>query len=318
MTEFRVAAAQFPIDLLRSYGAWEAKLSRWVSEAAVKGAQLLVFPEYAAMELAGTDPAAAADLQSSLGNVMALGEQIDELHRQLAIHYGVTILGGSRPCRDGRGMIVNRARLFCPDGSSGHQDKIVMTRFEREIWGIAGGEAIHVIDTPLGRVGISICYDAEFPLIARAQSEAGARIILVPSATDSMQGYWRVRIGAQARALENQCYAVQAPTVGEAPWLPSLDDNHGAAGIYGPPDGITPDNGVFASGEVNRPQWLFGDIRLDQVDGWRKAGAVLPFRDWPEQHVPVRAIPGPASDACAEAALSGAMDTMLLETGCQF
>lgn len=289
MSDIRIAAAQYPIELLSYYGAWEAKLSRWVSDAAVRGAQLLVFPEYAAMELAGCDGAAAADLQASLEHVMALGERIDELHRQLSIHYGVTILGGSRPCRDDRGLIVNRARLFCPDGRSGHQDKIVMTRFEREIWGIAGGEAISVMETPVGRVGISICYDAEFPLIARAQAEAGARIILVPSATDSMQGYWRVRIGAQARALENQCYVVQAPTVGEAPWLPSLDDNHGAAAVYGPPDGITPDNGVFAAGQMSRPQWLFADVWLAEVDRWRQDGTVLPFRHWPEQQVPVRA-----------------------------
>lgn len=287
MTDFRIAAAQYPIELLPTYGAWEIKISRWVWEAAEQGAQLLLFPEYAAMELAGGDPDAAADLQAWLHHVMAVGERIDELHRHFAIHYEVTILGGSRPCRDNRGLIVNRARLFCPDGSSGHQDKIVMTRFERETWGIGGGEAIHVIDTPVGRVGITICYDAEFPLIARAQAEAGAQIILVPSATDSMQGFWRVRIGAQARALENQCYVVQAPTVGEAPWLPSLDENHGSAGIYGPPDGITPDNGVFAFGDLNRPQWLIADVRLDQVELWRRDGTVLPFRHWPEQRVPL-------------------------------
>lgn len=288
MTHVHVAAAQYPIELLPSYGAWEAKLSRWVSDAAIRGAQLLIFPEYAAMELAGSDLASAADLQASLDHVMAQGEAIDELHRQLAIHYGVTILGGSRPCRDDRDMIVNRARLFCPDGHSGYQDKIVMTRFEREIWGITGGQVIQVTDAPVGRLGISICYDAEFPLIARAQAEAGAQIILVPSATDSLQGYWRVRIGAQARALENQLYVVQAPTVGEAPWLPSLDDNRGAAGIYGPPDGITPDNGVFAEGVMDRPQWLVADIDLGQIDKWRETGAVLPFRHWPEQQVPVR------------------------------
>lgn len=288
MEDIRVAAAQYPVEQLPSFDAWEAKLGRWVSDAVLEGAQLLVFPEYAAMELAGCVPEAAGDLQASLELVMSLGGRIDEAHRQLAVHHGVTILAGSRPCRDGRGLIVNRARLFCPDGRSAHQDKIVMTRFERETWGISGGESIAVADTPFGRVGISICYDAEFPLIARAQTEAGAKIILVPSATDNMQGYWRVRLGAQARALENQCYVVQAPTVGMAPWLPSLDENYGAAAIYGPPDGITPDNGVFAIGEASAPQWVFADIRLEEVDLWRRAGAVLPFRHWPEQAVSLR------------------------------
>ncbi|HKY82653.1 MAG TPA: carbon-nitrogen hydrolase family protein [Sphingobium sp.] len=284
----RVAAAQYPIEPVASWSGWEAKLSRWVAEAASRRAQLLVFPEYAAMELAAIDPAAAADLRASLDLVMAHGDRIDELHRQLAVHYGVTILGGSRPCRSAAGAIVNRARLFLPDGRSAFQDKIVMTRFEREIWGVSGGDSVTVIDTPVGRVGISICYDAEFPLIARAQAEAGAQMILVPSATDTMQGYWRVRIGAQARALENQCYAVQAPTVGTAPWLPSLDENFGAAAAYGPPDGIVPDDGVIGIGVANEAQWVFADIRLAEVDAWRRAGTVLPFRHWNEQVVPLR------------------------------
>ena len=283
MNELRIAAAQYPIELLPSYEAWEAKLTRWVAEAAAEGAQFLLFPEYAAMELAGCDPAAALDLQRSLELVMALSERADELHRQLAARHGLVILGGSGPVRDHRGLIVNRARLFCPDGSMGWQDKIVMTRFEREIWGIAGGTQIKALDTPFGPVGISICYDAEFPLIARTQAEAGAKMILVPSATDSMQGYWRVRIGAQARALENQCYAIQAPTIGAAPWLPALDENFGAAAIYGPPDGEMPDDGVLAIGQANGPQWLLADVRLDFVEEWRRSGTVLPFRHWPEQ-----------------------------------
>lgn len=85
-----------------------------------------------------------------------------------------------------------------------------MTRFEREEFGIAPGDGLRVFDTALGRIGILVCYDAEFPLIARAMVEAGAEILLVPASTETERGYWRVRIGAQARALENQCIAVQA------------------------------------------------------------------------------------------------------------
>lgn len=288
MDDVRVAAAQYPIEPLSSYGAWEAKISRWVGEGANEGAHLLVFPEYAGMELAGIDPSRAMDLQASLELVMEFGDKMDELHRQLAIHYDVTILGGSRPYRRSDGVIVNRAHMFMSDGSSAPQDKIVMTRFEREIWGVSGGDTVNVIDTPFGVVGIAICYDSEFPLIARRQAEAGAGLILVPSATDSMQGYWRVRIGAQARALENQCYVIQAVTVGHAPWLPSLDDNHGAAAIYGPPDGITPDNGVFAIGKVDQPQWVYADICQVEVGRWRSEGSVLPFTHWPEQIAEVR------------------------------
>jgi predicted amidohydrolase len=159
-----------------------------------------------------------------------------------------------------------------------------MTRFEREIWGVSGGEELCVFDTSLGRIGIAICFDSEFPLISRAMTEAGAEIILVPSATDSIAGYWRVRIGAQARALENQCYVVHSPTVGDAPWCPSLDENRGAAGVYGPPDLEFPETGVVALGVLDQPQWLFADIDRAKVARVRAEGSVFNHLHWAEQH----------------------------------
>jgi predicted amidohydrolase len=122
-------------------------------------------------------------------------------------------------------------------------------------------------------------------MIARAQASAGAQIILCPSCTDSLQGYWRVRIGAQARALENQIFVVQAPTVGMAPWSPALDENYGAAGMFVPPDGDSPDDGVLALGTAGEGAWVYADADLARVETWRTAGAVRPFAHWPEQYV---------------------------------
>lgn len=283
MTAFTLALAQYPIERLATFEVWQEKLARWVAEAADKGAQLLVFPEYAAMELASLDPASMGDLQGSLRFVAGLLDRIDAHHRDLAMRHGVHILAGSLPCPLPDGRVVNRARLFTPAGNMGHQDKIVMTRFERERWGIAGGDHIRLFDTALGRIGISICYDVEFPLIARAQAEAGAVLILAPSCTDTMQGYWRVRVGAQARALEGQCFVAQAPTVGMAPWSPVLDENHGAAGLFGPPDGDAPDDGVLALGEMGVGQWVYAPVDPARVSHWRQDGAVRPFSHWPEQ-----------------------------------
>jgi len=286
VTCLTIAAAQYPIELLTSFSAWAEKMERWVAEAAQAGADLLVFPEYAAMELAGADAGKAGDLAASLEQVIALGEDYDAVCRDLAMRHKLLLLAGSRPCRDEAGRIVNRAFLHGPQGTCGWQDKIVMTRFEREIWGISGGERVAPVATHLGPVGIAICYDIEFPLIARGLAQAGARIVLVPSATDSMQGYWRVRLGAQARALENQCFTVQAPTQGMAPWLPALDENHGAAGIFCPPDCDAPDDGVVALGQAGEPGWTLASIDLDDVDRWRREGAVRNFDHWQEQHVP--------------------------------
>ncbi len=281
----KIAAAQYPIGKPASFAQWQNKIGQWVTEAAAAGAHLLVFPEYAAMELAAIDPTTSGDLHASLRAVVSMGAAIDAHYTDLARTHGVTILGGTRPHGLEGGGIVNRATLYLPDGQAGHQDKIMMTRFERESWDIKGGDGIRVFRTPLGMIAISTCYDIEFPMIARAQASAGAQIILCPSCTDSLQGYWRVRIGAQARALENQIFVVQAPTVGMAPWSPALDENYGAAGMFVPPDGDSPDDGILALGTEGEGGWIYADADLTRVNRWRTAGSVRPFAHWPEQYI---------------------------------
>jgi predicted amidohydrolase len=281
---FIVAAAQYPIEALADWPAYAAKIERWVAEAAARGAALAVFPEYGAMELASLDPATMGDLAGSLAFVASLVPRIDALHAELARRHDLHLLAASAPVQRADGHYVNRARLFAPSGGLGWQDKQIMTRFEREQWGVSGGsDGLRLFDTALGRIGVVTCYDSEFPLVARALVEGGAELLLVPSCTDSLHGYWRVRLGAQARALEGQCYAVQAPTVGEAPWSPAVDVNHGAAAIYGPPDGEFPADGVVAIGEIDRPQWVFAEIDLERVTRLRADGGVLPVRHWTEQ-----------------------------------
>ena len=290
VSHWRVAAAQYPIEQLADWDGYAAKLARWVAEAAAGGAVLAVFPEYASMELSSLDPATMGDLQGSIAAVSDMLPQVDALHADLAGEHGIWILAGSAPRRLRDGRYVNTARLFAPDGRTGYQDKLMMTRFEREEWGIVGGEVgITVFVTPLGRLAVLICYDSEFPLLARAAVEAGAEVLIVPSCTETMHGYWRVRLGSQARALEGQCYAVHSPTVGDADWSPSVDRNRGAAGVYGPPDRhrgqgfAMPEDGVLALGEESAPQWVFADLDLAKIATLRADGGVLNMRDWAEQ-----------------------------------
>ncbi|WP_408592996.1 carbon-nitrogen hydrolase family protein [Paracoccus marcusii] len=276
----KIAAAAYPIDWFDSFDAYAAKLARWVSDA---DADLLVFPEYGAMELASlSGRAVAGDLEASLHAVAALDPQVRALHADLAARHGCHILGASGPAFDGA-RPVNRAVLYGPDGVIGHQDKQIMTRFEREEWHVTGAPGLRIFDTTLGRIGILICYDSEFPLLGRVLAQAGAQILLVPSCTDTVAGFSRVRIGAMARALESQCVVVQAPTVGPCDWMPALDENRGRAAIYGPPDGFWPETGIIAEGEMDAPGWVRATVDLSRVDVSRRDGAVLPFAHWPEQ-----------------------------------
>lgn len=279
----KIASACYPIDWMEGMGCYGDKLSGWVAEAAGQGAELLVFPEYAAMELAALEGrAVASDLHASMRAVAARMPEVWDLHAQLAAEHGVHILAGSGPVFEAE-TPVNRAMFFTPDGRRQPHDKQIMTRWERDLMGVAPGRPLAVMETALGRIGVLICYDAEFPLLARALVEAGAEILLVPSQTEAEEGFNRVRIGAMARALEGQCITVQSPTQGAAPWSPVLDENRGAAGIYGPPDKGFPATGVIAQGEMDAPGWTIADVDLGAVRAARADGNVLLTRHWGEQ-----------------------------------
>lgn len=283
MRNVTLAAAAYPLDWIEDWAEYEAKTRAWVQQAVLKGADLLVFPEYAAMELAALGGAeVAADLEAALAEVVHHRAAMERHFEGLAIEFGLYILAPSGPVPDA-GTQRNRACLFGPSGLIGHQDKAIMTRFEREDWSIGPGQGLTLFETALGRIGVLICYDSEFPLLARALCEAGAEILLVPSCTDTLAGYTRVRVGAMARALENQCVVVQAPTVGEAAWCPAIDINRGAAAIYGPPDTGWPETGILAESAPDMPGWVVATVDLARVATSRRAGAVLPFAHWPEQ-----------------------------------
>ena len=219
-----------------------------------------------------------ADLRLQLEHLQELVAEYHGVCAQLARRYCVYLLAGSMPERVGD-EFRNRAWMFGPSGEGSWVEKLQLTRFERD-WGMARGDGGVVFDTELGMLGVAICYDSEFPLLVRRLVEQGARAILVPACTDALSGYWRVRIAAQARALENQCYAVQAPTVGSAPWSIALDENRGAAGVYGPPDKGFPESGVVAMGELDTPGWVIADMDLANVEAVRLDGQVLNHRDW--------------------------------------
>ncbi len=277
MTKIRVAAWAYPIERLASWDAWVAKLDAAFAEARGRGARLCVVPEYAAMELTaltgGRDLAAQLDaLQPRLADYHAV-------YAEQARKHELVIVAGSFPEQLASGEVRNRACVHA-GGKTAVIEKQQMTRFEAEHWGIAGGPHQLVLELDGFKLGVALCYDAEFPLIVRRLVAAGAQIIAVPSCTDTLAGYHRVRIACQARALENQCYVVQAPTVGVAPWSVAVDESWGAAGVFAPPDRGLPDDGVIALGELNVPGLVVTDLDLAALARVRADGQVLGHRDW--------------------------------------
>ncbi|MEI7795828.1 MAG: carbon-nitrogen hydrolase family protein [Methylococcaceae bacterium] len=281
----KIATAQYDISFLETWENYQRKSERWVKQAAEQGAKIMMFPEYNTMELASLFPETIySALNDQLTELQTLYDGYVHLFQGLAQQYQCYILAGTFPVSISEGVYHNRAHFFMPNGEFDFQDKIMMTRFENEHWLISAGNELKVFETEYGRIAINICYDSEFPLLARQQVEAGANLILVPSCTDHAAGYFRVKIACQARALENQCYVAQACLVGDALWSPAVDVNYGSAGVYTPVDYGFPDNGILASGEFNVPQWVYADIDLHNCEKIRARGQVFNYRDWSLQH----------------------------------
>lgn len=284
----RLAASQYAIELIETWEAYTAHLSAVVREAKSEGAELLLLPEYSAMTLTGQlPPDIRSDLHRSIEEIQPMIPSWVELCEELARQHQILFQPGSAPVKDPDGKFRNRAWLFGPDGLIGYQDKQIMTRFEREQWTIhAGVEGLKAFNTQIGRLGILICYDNEFPMLGRRLAELGVELVLAPSCTDTLAGAYRVRVGAQARALENQYAVLSSPTAGEAPWSPAVDENRGRAALYVPSDYGMPASGIVAESEsdaVTQSSLLIADIDLAAVARLRTEGQVATRRDWPEQ-----------------------------------
>ena len=257
--------------------ALEARLEEGRAQA-----DLLVLPEYACVELgAALVGGEVTDEQTELAAMVAAAPEILEAMRAAARRMGVWLLPGTLPMRRDDGRIINRAPLITPEGRLAFQDKRAMTRFETERWGVTQGADPNVFDTPWGRIGVSICYDVEFPKHVRVQVQEGAWLVLAPSCTDTLHGFNRVRIGAAARAMENQCYVAITPTVGQAPWSAALDVNRGHAAVFGPVDRGFPEDGVLARGALDADQWVFCRLDPARIAAVREDGQVRNHRDWP-------------------------------------
>lgn len=282
-----LACAQYPIGRFATFADWQENAARWVARAVNDGgAQLLLFPEYGAMEMTSLlPPHLQRDLVGQIAAMQQFHEAFKATYAELAQRHGVAIAAPTLPVTVGA-QFHNRAYIFGPDGKAAWQEKRQMTRFERESWTIAGGPGLTVFEAPFGRFAICICYDIEFPLIARSLSMAGADLILVPSCTDTLAGAHRVTVGARARALENQIYVATAPTVGLADWSPAVDVNTGWASVVAMPDRGFPDDGVIAQGRLNEPGWVYARLDFAALKAAREDTQVFTRRDWDSQDRP--------------------------------
>ncbi len=282
----RVAVAKWRIGEPRTFGEFAQRVRQGVQAAADAGAAVIVLPEYLSLELAATFAASIrSDPHASFAAIQSYRDEWLALFADLAVHTGTSLLAGTFLLDVGNRRYRNRADLFTAAGTHFWQDKLQLTGFEKKAGVIEPGDRLKVFDLGGLRVGIAICYDIEFPLPVRAQWEAGARLLLVPSCTDTRAGATRVRTGCLARALENRCFVAQAVTAGEAAWSPALDVNTGEATVYAPMDVGLPEDGVIAN-TSGHETWAYATLDFNALAASHAHAQVAVERDWPAQTRP--------------------------------
>lgn len=193
-----------------------ARIDRAMGEAAARGAAMAFLPEMSLL-LDRDRTRSAAHIAREADSAWPTALQA------LAQKHGIWLHSGSMPllADDGQRR-VNRSHVIAADGSiRARYDKIHMfdvTLPNGENWtesaAYVGGDALAVVDTPLGRLGLSICYDLRFPELYRALVDQGAALIAIPAAftVPTGEAHWHVLM--RARAIETGCHVLAAAQCG--------------------------------------------------------------------------------------------------------
>ena len=206
-------------------------------------------------------------------------EKIRDRFVELAISYNINIITGSMPFVKADGGLYNVGFLCRRDGSYDMYEKIHVTPDEQKSWGLSRGDEVKTFDTDCGRIGILICYDVEFPELSRLMAEEGMQILFVPFNTDTQNAYARVKVCAQARAVENECYVAIAGSVGNLPRVHNMDIQYAQSAVFTPCDFAFPTDGKGAMATPGTEQILVADCDLTLLNELHTYGSVRNLRD---------------------------------------
>ncbi|MFQ3577096.1 MAG: carbon-nitrogen hydrolase family protein, partial [Cytophagales bacterium] len=275
-TIVRVGVVQWQMRRMNTLEDLFQQVEFFVDTVAGYKADIVLFPEFFnAPMMARFNQKNAADA------VRHLAEYTDEIldkMREFSVSYNINIIAGSMPVYDDGGL-YNVSYLCRRDGTYDSQYKLHVTPDEEFHWGMQGGDNLAVFDTDVGRVGILICYDVEFPELSRLLAEEGMEILFVPYWTDTKNAYQRVRLCAHARAVENECYVAISGSVGNLPKVENMDIQYSQSAVFSPSDVPFPHDAIVAEATPNTETTLIADLDLDLLKELREYGAVRNLKD---------------------------------------
>ncbi|MEX0964698.1 MAG: bifunctional GNAT family N-acetyltransferase/carbon-nitrogen hydrolase family protein [Pseudohongiellaceae bacterium] len=275
--KIRVCAAQYQMRPIKCWDDLERQVQFFVETADEYHCHFLLFPEmFTAQLFSILSP--NMDSLDAVKEVARFHEQYLEMFTRFAEEHSLYIIGGSHPVEID-GELRNVAHLFTPRGDVHTQEKIHITSVERKYYDIQPGDKLRVFETPLGRIGILICYDIEFPELARLLTLHGIEVLFVPFATDERKSYFRVRHCAQARAVENIIYVVMTGCIGNLPQVRSFLVNYGRAAICTPCDIAFPSDGIMEEADPGSETVIISELDLNDLAMARDIGSVKPLQD---------------------------------------
>ncbi len=207
-----------------------ATAGRLIAEAAAAGAQLVALPEY--FPLIGATDADRLAARETDGS-----GPIQDFLADAACRHGIWLVGGSIPLTaDAPDKLRNSCLVFDAQGRRvARYDKIHLFGFKKgdeaydEALTIERGNQVVAFDSPLGRVGLAVCYDLRFPELFRAMGAVD--LLVLPAAFTETTGRAHWELLLRARAVENQCYVLAAAQGGRHP---TGRMTHGNSMIIGP------------------------------------------------------------------------------------
>ena len=275
-TVVRLGLVQWQMRLFPDFDALVEQMEFFIDAVSDYKSDFILFPELFNTPL-------MADY-NHLGPAQAIRElavytePLRQKFSEFAVSYNINIITGSMPLiKDNK--VYNVSYLCRRDGSWDSYCKIHITPNEVSSWGMVGGDKLKVMDTDCGKIGILICYDVEFPELARLYAEQGMQLLFVPFLTDTQNAYNRVRNCAAARAIENECYVAIAGSVGNLPKVSNMDIQYAQSGVFTPSDFSFPTNAVKSEATANTELTLIVDVDLDLLKELHTMGSVRTLID---------------------------------------
>ena len=274
----RVGTVQYMQRRVGSFDEFIALVAYFVDVVADYKGDFVVFPELFTLQLLSTEDQELSPA-ASIEALTKYTPRFKQAMRDMALRFNINIIAGSHPTRVENGRVENISYVFLRDGAIYEQPKIHPTPNEDYWWNIEGGNSLNAIPTDCGPIGVLICYDSEFPELARHLTDQGIHLLFVPFCTDERQSYLRVRYCCQARAVENQIYVVMSGNVGNLPNVANMDIQYAQSCILTPCDFPFARDGIAADTTPNVETVAIADLRPETLIMARNSGTVKNLRD---------------------------------------